>query len=106
MYRVIHANEVYTRYKRREDMNNVKVNIKLKAYDHRVLDKADSGVDVIKKRTGGNISGPVPLPAKKRSIYCIKKAVHKYGKDSEQFERRTHEINRYFRALVKKLWIV
>ena len=67
-----------------------KINIKLKAYDHRVLDKAALKIVDVVKRTGGNISGPVPLPTEKE-IFTVLKAVHKYKDSREQFERRTHK---------------
>ena len=67
-----------------------KINIKLKAYDHRVLDKAALKIVDTVKRTGGNISGPVPLPTEKE-IFTVLRAVHKYKDSREQFERRTHK---------------
>ena len=71
-------------------MAKEKVRIKLKAYDHRVLDKAALKIVDVVKRTGGNISGPVPLPTEKE-IFTVLKAVHKYKDSREQFERRTHK---------------
>ena len=67
-----------------------KINIKLKAYDHRVLDKAALKIVDVVKRTGGNISGPVPLPTEKE-VFTVLRAVHKYKDSREQFERRTHK---------------
>ena len=67
-----------------------KVRIKLKAYDHRVLDQAAARIVESVKRTGGEISGPVPLPTQIRK-YTILRAVHKYKDSREQFERRTHK---------------
>lgn len=67
-----------------------KINIKLKAYDHRVLDNAALKIVDTVKRTGGNISGPVPLPTEKE-IFTVLRAVHKYKDSREQFERRTHK---------------
>lgn len=67
-----------------------KVRIKLKAYDHRVLDQAAARIVESVKRTGGKISGPVPLPTQVRK-YTILRAVHKYKDSREQFERRTHK---------------
>ena len=67
-----------------------KINIKLKAYDHRVLDKAALKIVDVVKRTGGNISGPVTLPTEKE-IFTVLRAVHKYKDSREQFERRTHK---------------
>lgn len=67
-----------------------KVRIKLKAYDHRVLDQAAARIVESVKRTGGTISGPVPLPTQVRK-YTILRAVHKDKDSREQFERRTHK---------------
>jgi len=67
-----------------------KLRIKLKAYDHRVLDKAVGRVVEAVKRTGGEISGPVPLPTEIEK-FTILRAVHKYKDSREQFEMRTHK---------------
>ena len=65
-----------------------KVRIKLKAYDHRVLDAAAIKIVDTVKRTGGEISGPVPLPTEIQKITVLR-AVHKYKDAREQFEMRT-----------------
>ena len=67
-----------------------KLRIKLKAYDHRVLDKAVGRVVEAVKRTGGDISGPIPLPTEIEK-FTILRAVHKYKDSREQFEMRTHK---------------
>lgn len=67
-----------------------KVRIKLKAYDHRVLDAAAVKIVDTVKRTGGEISGPVPLPTEIQKITVLR-AVHKYKDAREQFEMRTHK---------------
>ena len=67
-----------------------KVRIKLKAYDHRVLDSAAAKIVETVKRTGGEISGPVPLPTDIQKITVLR-AVHKYKDAREQFEMRTHK---------------
>ena len=67
-----------------------KVRIRLKAYDHRVLDKASAKLIETVKRTGGEISGPVPLPTEIEKVTVLR-AVHKYKDAREQFERRTHK---------------
>ena len=67
-----------------------KVRIKLKAYDHRVLDSAAAKIVDTVKRTGGEISGPVPLPTEIQKITVLR-AVHKYKDAREQFEMRTHK---------------
>ena len=67
-----------------------KVRIKLKAYDHRILDTAAKKIVETVKRTGGEISGPVPLPTEVEK-FTILRAVHKYKDSREQFEMRTHK---------------
>ena len=64
--------------------------ITLKAYDHVLLDQsAQKIIDTVRK-TGAEISGPVPLPTKKE-VVTILRAVHKYKDSHEQFEQRTHK---------------
>ena len=67
-----------------------KVRVKLKAYDHRVLDNAAKKIVETVQRTGGEISGPVPLPTQIEK-FTILRAVHKYKDSREQFEMRTHK---------------
>ena len=67
-----------------------KIRIKLKAYDHKVLDAAAVKIVDTVKRIGGEISGPVPLPTEKQK-YTVLRAVHKYKDAREQFEMRTHK---------------
>ena len=67
-----------------------KIRIKLKACDHRVLDSAAAKIVETVKRTGGEISGPVPLPTDIQKITVLR-AVHKYKDAREQFEMRTHK---------------
>ena len=67
-----------------------KIRIKLKAYDHTVLDQSAAKIVEIAKRTGAKVSGPIPLPTDKE-IITILRAVHKYKDSREQFERRTHK---------------
>ena len=69
---------------------NQKIRIKLKAYDHVVLDQSAEKIVEIAKRTGAKVSGPIPLPTDKEVI-TILRAVHKYKDSREQFERRTHK---------------
>ena len=71
-------------------MSKTKVRIKLKAYEHRSLDLAASKIVETVKRTGGKVSGPVPLPTEIQK-YTILRAVHKYKDSREQFEMRTHK---------------
>ena len=67
-----------------------KVRIKLKAYDHRILDNAATKIVETAKRMNSEISGPVPLPTEIQK-YTILRAVHKYKDSREQFEMRTHK---------------
>ena len=71
-------------------MANTKVRINLKAYDHRLLDIAAGKIVETVKRTGGIVSGPVPLPTEVQK-YTVLRAVHKYKDAREQFEVRTHK---------------
>ena len=71
-------------------MSKERVRIKLKAYEHRILDTAAAKIVETVKRTGGTVSGPVPLPTEIEK-YTILRAVHKYKDSREQFERRTHK---------------
>ena len=71
-------------------MSKSQVRINLKAYDHRVLDQACGKIIETVKRTGGVVSGPVPLPTEIQK-YTVLKAVHKYKDSREQFESRTHK---------------
>ena len=71
-------------------MSSTKLRVKLKAYEHRTLDKACAKIVDTVKRTGGEISGPVPLPTEIQK-YTILRAVHKYKDSREQFEMRTHK---------------
>lgn len=66
------------------------IRIRLKAYDHQLIDQAAERIVETAKRTGARVSGPVPLPTK-REIVTILRAVHKYKDSREQFERRTHK---------------
>lgn len=64
--------------------------ITLKAYDHNLIDNSAAKIIESVKRTGGTVSGPVPLPTKKE-VVTILRAVHKYKDSREQFEQRTHK---------------
>ena len=71
-------------------MAGQKIRIKLKAYDHNLIDiSAEKIVESVKK-TGTKVSGPIPLPTEKE-IVTILRATHKYKDSREQFERRTHK---------------
>ena len=64
--------------------------ITLKAYDHQLIDQSASKIVETVKKTGAQVSGPVPLPTKKE-VVTILRAVHKYKDSREQFEQRTHK---------------
>ena len=66
------------------------IRIRLKAYDHQLIDQAAEKIVETAKRTGAEVSGPIPLPTKKE-VVTILRAVHKYKDSREQFERRTHK---------------
>ena len=67
-----------------------KIRIKLKSYDHKVLDSSALKIVDTAKKTGAEVAGPIPLPTKKE-IITILRAVHKYKDSREQFEMRTHK---------------
>ena len=71
-------------------MAKQKIRIRLKAYDHRVIDQSAEKNLETAKRSGADVSGPIPLPTEK-SVYTIIRAVHKYKDSREQFEQRTHK---------------
>jgi small subunit ribosomal protein S10 len=66
------------------------IRIRLKAYDHQLIDKAAETIVEAAKRTDAKVSGPIPLPTK-TEIVTILRAVHKYKDSREQFEVRTHK---------------
>lgn len=66
------------------------IRIRLKAYDHQLIDQSAETIVETAKRTGATVSGPIPLPTKKE-VVTILRAVHKYKDSREQFERRTHK---------------
>jgi len=69
---------------------NQKIRIKLKAYDHRVLDQSVQEIVDATRRTGARISGPIPLPTRVNK-YTVQRSVHCDKKSREQFEIRTHK---------------
>jgi small subunit ribosomal protein S10 len=71
-------------------MSNQKIRIRLKAFDHNLLDQSAGKIVDTARRTGANIRGPVPLPTEK-SIYTVIRAPHKFKDSREQFEIRTHK---------------
>ncbi len=71
-------------------MMNAKIRIRLRAYDHKLLDQ--SAVDIVDtaKKTGAKVVGPIPLPTSTNK-YCVLKSPHVDKKSREQFEIRTHK---------------
>ncbi|CAM3496263.1 30S ribosomal protein S10 [Hydrogenibacillus schlegelii] len=71
-------------------MAEQKIRIRLKAFEHSVLDQSAEKIIETARRTGAKVSGPVPLPTE-RHLYTVLRAVHKYKDSREQFEIRTHK---------------
>jgi small subunit ribosomal protein S10 len=72
------------------EMANQKLRIKIKAYDHKLLDESAASIIDAVQRTGASYSGPIPLPTEKE-IVTILRSPHKYKDSREQFEQRTHK---------------
>src|SRR5699024_3174590 len=73
-----------------EKMAKEKIRIRLKAYDHRLLDKSGEKIVNTAKRAGASVSGPIPLPTE-RNVFTVLRSPHKYKDAREQFEMRTHK---------------
>lgn len=71
-------------------MAKQKIRIKLKAYDHRILDASVQKIVEAAKKSGAEVVGPIPLPTDKQ-VFTVIRAVHKYKDSREQFEMRTHK---------------
>ena len=71
-------------------MANKKIRIRLKAYEHKILDASAEKIVETAKRTGAEISGPIPLPTE-RTLYTVLRSPHKHKDSREQFEMRTHK---------------
>ena len=71
-------------------MASQRIRIKLKAYDHNLIDQSSAKIVETAKRTGAKVSGPIPLPTEKE-IITILRATHKSTDSREQFEIRTHK---------------
>ncbi|HOP68286.1 MAG: 30S ribosomal protein S10 [Dethiobacteria bacterium] len=71
-------------------MASQKIRIRLKAFDHQLLDQSAGKIVETARRTGAEVSGPVPLPTE-RNLYTVIRAPHKYKDSREQFEIRTHK---------------
>ncbi|MBI5598506.1 MAG: 30S ribosomal protein S10 [Deltaproteobacteria bacterium] len=71
-------------------MEGQRIRIRLKAYDHRLLDRSVKDIVETAKRTGASIKGPIPLPTR-ISKFCVLRSPHVDKKSREQFEIRTHK---------------
>ncbi len=71
-------------------MANQTIRIRLKAFDHRILDKSAQDIVETAKRTGATVKGPIPIPTRIRK-FCVIRSPHKYKASREQFEIRTHK---------------
>ncbi|MFV0499827.1 MAG: 30S ribosomal protein S10 [Bacilli bacterium] len=71
-------------------MEKTVVRIKLKSYDHRLIDNSAAKVVETIKKNGSEVKGPIPLPTEKQ-IYTVLRSPHVYKKSREQFEMRTHK---------------
>ena len=67
-----------------------KIRIRLKAYDHRLIDQSTEKIVETARRTGAEVVGPIPLPTRK-TIYCVLRSPHVDKKSREHFETRTHK---------------
>jgi small subunit ribosomal protein S10 len=79
-----------TREKGSRRVESQKIRIRLKAYDHRLLDRSVMEIVETAKRTGAVLKGPIPLPTKINK-YCVLRSPHVDKKSREQFEIRTHK---------------
>ncbi len=71
-------------------MAGQKIRIRLKAYDHEVIDTSARKIVDTVTRTGAKVAGPVPLPTEK-NVFCVIRSPHKYKDSREHFEMRTHK---------------
>lgn len=71
------------------EVGKERIRIRLKAFDHAILDQSAQKIVDTAKRTGASVSGPIPLPTRKEVVTVIR-SPHKYKDSREQFERRTH----------------
>ncbi len=71
-------------------MKKQKIRIRLKAFDHKLLDQSTAKIVDVAKRSGAGVSGPIPLPTEK-SVYTILRSPHVNKDSREQFEMRTHK---------------
>ena len=73
-----------------EPVAGQKIRIRLRAYDHEVIDSSAKKIVDTVTRTGAKVAGPVPLPTEK-NVFCVIRSPHKYKDSREHFEKRTHK---------------
>ena len=71
-------------------MSNQKIRIRLKGFDHEVVDQSSRQIVETAQKTGARVSGPIPLPTE-RNLYCVIRSPHVNKDSREQFEMRTHK---------------
>ena len=71
-------------------VSNQKIRIRLKGYDHEVVDQSSKLIVDTALKTGARVSGPIPLPTE-RNLYTVIRSPHKYKDSREEFEMRTHK---------------
>jgi len=71
-------------------LSNQKIRIRLKGFDHEVVDQSSRQIVETAQKTGARVSGPIPLPTE-RNLYCVIRSPHKDKDSREQFEMRTHK---------------
>ena len=71
-------------------MSSQKIRIRLKGFDHELVDQSSKQIVETAQKTGARVSGPIPLPTE-RNVYCVIRSPHKYKDSREQFEMRTHK---------------
>jgi small subunit ribosomal protein S10 len=71
-------------------MSERTIRIKLRGYDHRILDKSAAEIVESARRTGAEVSGPIPLPTQ-RTVYTVLRSPHVDKKSREQFQMKTHK---------------
>jgi len=83
-------------------MDAQNIRIRLKAFDHRVLDQATGEIADTARRTGALIRGPIPLPTARSKSYCVNRGPHIDKKSREQFEVRTVQATARHRAAQRR----
>ena len=71
-------------------MSSQKIRIRLKGFDHEIVDQSAKLIVETAQQTGARVSGPIPLPTE-RNLYTVIRSPHKYKDSREEFERRTHK---------------